>query len=380
MKSLTRTALIAAIVLVPITLFALELRVGEQPSVASSEHITGDVYIAGGSVQSSGTITGDLVAAGGSILVSGLVSGDIIAGGGNITLIGDVGDDVRIGGGNLIINSKIGGDLVIAGGQIQITGDGIGGIGGDLLIGGGVVRIDTPVKGNIRIGGGEVYLNAPVGGNVEFNGDKLTLGKSANIAGDLSYKAKKEVTKEEGAVVRGETKFEPWETVGKDYKKVAGAILSVYVLGKFFALFIAALLLGLVFRRYSNELVHTAVARPFVEIARGLITLIVLPVVSVLLFLTLIGIPLGILGIISFIGIMVYGAIATQIVLGSVVDKWMFKKAAYEVSWRTIFFGAILYALLALIPVIGWVISCGFTLLTIGAALKIKAGIVRSWR
>ena len=377
MKSTIRTTLLVAMLVIPATLFALELRVGEQPSISQGERILGDVYIAGASVQSSGTITGDLIAVGGSVLLNGNVSGDVMAGGGNVTLLGTVGDDVRVGGGNLIISAKIGGDLVMGGGQLQITGDGID---GDLLIGGGVVRIDAPVKGNIAIGGGEVFLNAPVTGNVEFKGDKLTFGKSAVISGNLTYRAPKAAVMEEGAVVRGETKYEPWETHRGDYKKVAGTVISVFVLGKFFAILVCSLLLGLFFRRYAHELVQTAVARPFVEIGRGFLTLVALPIASVILLATLIGIPLGILGFISFVGILVFASIATPIVLGSIVDKWMFKKNTYEVSWRTIFFGAVLYVLLTTVPLVGWIISCGFMLLTLGAALKIKAGIVRAWR
>lgn len=377
MKSITRTVLIVAMVLVPTALFALELKVGEQPSVSSGERIKGDVYIAGGSVQSSGTIEGDLIAAGGSILINGSVSADIVAVGGNITVLGTVGDDVRVAGGNIIISAPIGGDLVVGGGQVQITG---AGVGGDLLVGGGVVRVDAPIKGNVHIGGGEIFLNAPVSGNVEFNGDKLTLGRLANIGGNLTYRAKKEAVMEEGAVVQGETKYEPWKNTRSGYKTALPVILSIFVLGKFFALLTCSLLLGLFFRRYANELVQKAVAQPLLEIGRGFVTLIVLPAASVLLFVTLVGIPLGILGMVSFIGAIVFSLIAVPIVLGSVAQKWIFKGDHYEVSWKTILLGAVLYAILGIIPFIGWIIACGFMLLTLGAALKIKVDIVRSWR
>ncbi|MDO8572975.1 MAG: hypothetical protein Q7S11_04420 [bacterium] len=377
MKSVTRTVLIVAMVLVPATLFALELRVGEQPSISSGERIEGDTYIAGGSVQSSGIIEGDLIVAGGSILINGSVLADIIAVGGNITILGTVGDDVRVAGGNIIISAPIGGDLVVGGGQVQITG---AGVDGDLLVGGGVVHIDAPIKGNIHIGGGEIFLNAPVTGNVEFNGDKLTLGKSANIGGDLTYRAKKEAVIEEGAVVQGGTKYESWENAREGYKSPLPVILSIFVLGKFFALLVCSLLLGLFFRRYANELVQKAVAQPLLEIGRGFVTLIVLPVASMLLFVTLVGIPLGILGMVSFIGAIVFSLIAVPIVLGSVAQKWIFKGDHYEVSWKTILLGAVLYAILGVVPFVGWIIACGFMLLTLGAAVNIKWGLVRTWR
>src|SRR3989338_6231457 len=199
------------VALLPFMGQAAEVRTGEQASIAGSERISEDVYIAGGNVSSSGVVVADLIAAGGNILVSGGVGGDLMMAGGSLVIIGNVADDVRVVGGNITLQGGVGGDVAIAGGQLNIGGPGIK---GDLLAGGGTVRVDTSIGGDVSIGGGDIYHNGPVVGNVEVFAEKLTLGKSAKIRGNLTYTSKKEATFEEGATVAGETTFKQVEKKG----------------------------------------------------------------------------------------------------------------------------------------------------------------------
>lgn len=363
------------IIAIPTAIWGAELRMGEQPSVAQNERIQDDVYMTGGAVRSAGTVQGDLFAAGGSVLINGAVTGDVIAAGGSITILGTIGDDLRVGGGNIVINAPIAGDALIGGGQVQLSGDGVG---GDVLIGGGVVRIDAPIKGDVRIGGGDVVINAPVSGSVRFEGDKLTLGSAAVIAGDLIYRSSREVQLETGATVRGKTTYEPRENVRDGVKSTT--ILSLGLFGKFLAILMGALLIGLIFRRYAHELIKNATTRPLMEIGRGFITIVVLPIASVIVCITLIGIPIGILGIIAFIALLIFSCLTVPIILGSVVYKWIAKTPHYETSWKTILIGAVLYSILGLIPFIGWIVNGALILLALGATVGIKATALRGWR
>ena len=368
---------LGALMIVPVVALAAEFRAAEQISLPATQSIKDDLYIAGGAVTSAGNVSGDVVAGGGNVLVSGTIGADLTAAGGTVTVLADVADDVRVAGGNILIQGKVGDDLLVGGGQIQVGGSGIG---GDVAIGGGTIRIEAPVGGSIKIGGGEVYLNAPVGGTVEFMGDKLTLGSGAVISGDLIYTSPKKATMEEGAVVRGETTY----TESKDTRSISktglAALLSLAFFGMFLTQFACALLLGLVFRRYAMTLVENAVTQPLLEMGRGLVVLIVLPVVSVLLFFTLIGVPLGFLGLFAFIAAMLGVWMIVPIILGSIAHHKLFKTAAYEVSWKTILLGTALYVLLGIIPIIGGLAQFALILLTLGAMLKLKWDIAKEWR
>ena len=360
--------------LLPCVTAAAEIRTGDQPSIAPHEKIVDDVYIVGGNISSSGEIVKDLVAAGGNVLVGGGVGGDVTAAGGSLTILGDVADDVRIAGGNLLVQGGVGGDAVLFGGQLNVGGRGVK---GDLVAGGGTVRIDAPVVGDIRVTGGDVYLNAVIGGSADVYAEKLTLGKGARIKGNLTYTAAKEATMEEGAAVSGETTFKKRERT----ISVAGVakVISLALVGTFLSQLAAAFLFGLFFRRFILALVESAVAQPLLETGRGLIIIIMLPVLSFMLLFTVIGVPLGIFGLISFAGTLLFLWVMTPILLGSLAYRAFFK-GEYDVNWKTILLGVFIYSLLGLIPIVGWLTQLILNLLALGVTAKMKWGIIKEWR
>lgn len=359
----------------PVASYGAELRFGESPSVGSGERITDDVYLTGGSVTSNGNIFGDLVAGGGNVIVSGTVSADALVGGGNVTILSSIGDDLRAGGGSVVIQGKIGGDLIAGGGNLSIGGPGIG---GDLVVGAGTLRLDAPVSGSAHIGGGEVYLNSPITGDVIIKADKVTLGSGARISGNLTYTAKEALTQEEGATVLGTIDFK--EKVGQRGSPAkAVTLISILIFGKFLILLVSALVLGLVFRRFSMETITKATERPLLELGRGLVAFAALPVLSVLVLITVIGIPLGILGLISFVALLIVMWIMAPVLVGSVVYRY-FSKRGLEVSWKTIVLGVIIFSLIGLIPFIGTLAKVLIMLLSLGAVVAIKLQVAKLWR
>lgn len=371
--------LLAVALIIPAFVLAAEFRTGEQPSLSSDETVSDDLYMAGGNVSASGTVGGDLLATGGNVIVNGRTTGDVAAAGGSVSIIGNVEDDVRAAGGTILVQGRVGNDVVIGGGQVTIGGPGIG---GDVFVGSGTLRLDAPVTGSVKVGGGEVYINAAVGGDLEVMADKVTLGPKASIAGNFTYTAPKEATLEEGASVRGETTYTESKRVGDIGLSAAGiaAIASLWFLGRFLMTFIAAFAVAFLLRRYSEDLVKTAAGQPLLEIGRGLVFFIVTPIVSVGLLFTIIGIPLGLLGILAFAAGTVFVSITAPIVLGSIVHKWIFKPAEYQVSWKTVFLGVALYFVLKIIPFIGWIGILTVILLTAGAMINLKWRAVQEWR
>ena len=373
-------ALLISVLIIPVVAFAADVRTGNSPTLVQSETTKGDLYLIGANTTSAGKVNGDLVAAGGTIAVSGPVSQDLIVGGGSITVIADIGDDARIGGGNILLKGKVGNDVLIGGGQTQISG---GGVGGDVLWGGGALQVTAPVGGNMRLSGGEVVINSRVRGNVEFKGGKLTLGKDAIIEGNLDYTAQSEAVLETGAVVRGKTTFEQQKAATSTFPISTTsilAILSVFILIKFLAMLAFALVLGLVFKRYTQTFVRNAMAQPLLEMGRGLIVLVVLPIASIIALVTLIGIPFGILGLLAFAILMLVSCAFASIVVGSLVHKWMFKSAEYQATWQTILLGVVVFTLLGSIPLVGSVAKFLLVLLALGSIMKIKWDVAKGWR
>lgn len=369
------SAVISLLVL-PLLAGAAEIRFGEQPSLAGNERLNGDFYIAGGNVSSAGPVAGDLAAVGGNVMVTSAVTQDVFAGGGSVTVLGTVGDDLRVGGGNVTVGSQVRGDLIAGGGQVQVSGSGVS---GDVLWGGGVLRLEAPVAGNLKLAGGEVYINSTVGGGVEFIGDKITLGRSAVIEGDLTYTSANEVVMEEGAAVRGETQFTRREQQG-DMKGGLAAFASLAFFAGFFMRLACALLLALVFHRYARTLVESVADRPLLELGRGFAAFAITPVASVVLLATVLGVPLGILGLILFAMMLIFASLLAPVLLGSVLHKLVMKPSGYEVTWLTVLVGVIAYAVLGWIPFVGWIGKFILVLMTLGAIVKVKWEAGKSWR
>jgi len=369
---------LVGVIAIPFLVQAADFKAGKQPAFSSDEKSGGNLYIAGGSVTSTGSVLGDLLAAGGSVLVNGPVAGDLMLVGGSITSSGDVAGDLRIGGGNIVVQGNVKGDVVVGGGQINIVSKTIG---GDVAIGGGTVRIESAVEGDLKIGGEEVYVNSSITGNVDIKADRITLGPKANIAGDLSYKSSRVIVLEEGAVVVGETKFTQAYQGGASsmgFKGELAAIFTALFILKLLMFLLAALLFGLVFKRYSNEMVKVALNKPLKEFVRGLVTIIVLPVLSVILCVSLIGLPLGILGFTFFVALVIFMAIITPIFLGALVDKYILKKNR-DVSWQSIVLGMVASFILSIIPIVGGLALMVAMFVSLGAALNIKVRMMREW-
>lgn len=378
-------AMALTLISTPFIASAAELRAGEQPVLSADERIVDDFYIAGGNVNTAGTIVGDMVAVGGNVVVDGSVSQDLSVAGGNVTVLANVGDDLRAGGGSITIAAAVGDDVIVGGGQVQISGDGVG---GDVVFGGGVLTLNAPVSGDVTIAASEVLINAPIAGDVSFRGEKLTLGSGAEISGTLTYTSPKEAEFQEGAVVRGETVYEQTPQPTSAYNEasetsIAAALVafaSLALLAGFLMKLTGALVIGLIFHRYSERIVNDALTRPLPELGRGFAVFALLPIASVMLLITIIGVPLAGLGFIAFAALMLFASLVAPIALGALVHRWVMKPATYEVSWKTIILGVVLYGILNFIPVIGWIAKLILMLVVIGAISKIKWDMVKQWR
>lgn len=354
--------ILAVAVLLPLTGVAASIQVGEEYTLPKAEKVFDNLYIGSGNAVVAGDISGDLVIAGGSILVTGNVAEDILAAGGTINLLGAVADDIRIAGGQITIGSTVGGDALIGGGQVQIVSGSR--INGDLIITGGRVVVDGEVKGAIKIFGGEVDLNNALASSVEVSAGQLRLGEGATIAGDVYYRGEKEAIMAEGAVIRGKYTFEQIDFGRKGM--ATRSLFEGFRAMRFGLTLVTALILFWLAREKMQLLVNRIFGNFPRELLRGVITGITLPIVSVIAMLTLVGIPLGIMGLLVYTLIAMLSCLMSGVVLGVWIKKVILRKGD-ELSWISVAGGVVAITLLGLIPVIGWLVSMIIVLATSGA-------------
>jgi hypothetical protein len=196
--------------------------------------------------------------------------------------------------------------------------------------------------------------------------------------GNLTYESSEELTQETGAIIKGIVDFKVLAKTAAS-TQVFKTIFSALILWKFFALLVCAFVVGLVMRRFSKEIVILAEKRPLFELGKGIVAMIVIPVVSIFLLVILVGIPFGIMGLLAFIIMMLFAWIVTPIIVGSIVFRY-FSKKELEISWKTILLGVLLYMLLGLIPFIGGFVQTLLLFLSFGAIIALKSQAIKAWR
>ena len=289
-----------------------------------------------GTVVVRGTVTGDVNVATGSLVVTGVVGGDVRAGAGSVDLRGRVDGDVTVGTGS----------LVLAEGAV---------VGGRLEAGVGTARLAGTVRGDAAVGGGDIVLapTATFEGDLRYDGDLDDRGATV-----------------EGRLVRDEslsgTSFQPFAAVGE-------AALDVY--GLLVTLVLGAVLLA-VFPVASGRLAARVAEAPLETALYGLLALVGVPVLLVLVALTVIGIPLALVGAVLFALVAWVGSVYGRYALG----EWLLASADVDHRWAALLVGVVVVALLGLVPVLGGVVRFVVLLLGLGALAWLGLGGYRARR
>jgi hypothetical protein len=271
--------------------------------------------------------------------------------GGNVDIDKPVDGNLYVAGGDVNISAPVTGNLRIAGGDVTVKGS----VGGKLAVAGGNVKIDSAVDGNASVSGGQLELgpNARIKGQLAFNGGQLDQDPAAQVV---------------GGITRGARHRHRWDRHEWDSDRDIGSGIgrAIWITGlMLLAAIIAGALPGPV-RRMEDELR----TRPWLATLLGIVALIGIPIAAVIVMVTIIGIPLGLLGILGYVALLLIGYVMTSVVVsGMLLDRYK-AEAATRTAWRV---GAAVLAMLVIasaahVPYVG-----GFIALT---ALVVGVGVI----
>jgi cytoskeletal protein CcmA (bactofilin family) len=353
--------------------WAFDARSGMSITVASEEVVEDDLYVAGEAIIIDGTINGDLWAAGNTITVNGIVNGSVMAAGRIVDINGDIGHAVRAVGETVNINSDVGGDVMVGCSVVNIASTSR--IHGDLVFGAGIASIDGAVEGNIKGGGGEVTISNGVNGNVELEVESLTILSTANIGGDLNYTSKDEADIQSGAQIAGATTHNLPEVkpeMKRDWTKIFPFVLFFGVLAKvlnFFMALVAGVVIIFLVPKKLTSITDAIGTRPGPSAGWGAIVLFLTPIAALIVCLTIIGIPVGLITL-ALYGIALYLA---QIPVGLFIGRWIIGRFRVVES-KAIMVGALavglaILKLLTLIPYFGFFVGFVVALFGLGAVV-----------
>lgn len=334
-----------------------------QYNLGEGEVLEDDLLVAGGTIMIDGDVSGDLIAAGGNIEVAGRVDDDAWIAGGSLIIGGEIGDDLRAAGGDIRLRGSVADNAMIAGGTITSSSN--SDVGGDLDVAGGSVEIAGHVGSDLSCGGGSVVIGGTVDGNATIYADDIRILQSARIQGDLEYTSDKEIEIPAGTVL-GNVVYKRSEKKVEDiYSKTTSSIIS----------FLSILLIGLLMVRFTGNTTvrvsDTIATQILKSLGSGVLLLIAIPLVAMILMITVIGIPLGLIVLVSYMVILYI----SKIFVGLAIGRRILTYAKQEISspyWHLVV-GLIVIAFATKLPLIGFLISLIVILAGLGA-------LVMTWK
>jgi len=333
------------------------VRSGETVSVAEGQSVSGDFYVAAGTINISGLVEEDALLLGGQVTVNGSITDNAFIVGGNVDIHGTVGDDLRIIGGEVTIAEPVAGDVAIVGGSVNILSS--ASIGGDLLIYGGDVVVEGPIAGDLLGSVSNLRLDAFVGGGVDVRVTNLVLGDQANLEGGLVYNSFNIVERSLNAVVSGEVvRNDPIVSMPESsrFGFLIPSLLSLFSILSWY----------LVSRKTLSVVVDKAIVKSPKPVLIGFALFFLAPIAAIILISSMIGSVIGLAILFSYLLTISLAVIVIPAVLGHTL-MMAFTKTNGRINLLSILIGILVMTVLSQLPIIGPVFIFVLLLISIGA-------------
>jgi len=337
-----------------------------EPPIPRAERSFGaDRFVAGASAIVTQPVTGDLIAAGGQVDVFETVGGDAVLAGGRVRLDAAAGQDLYAAGGSVAVNAPVARNARIAGGSVLVGPRTR--IGGGASIAGGTVDLRGAVDGYVQVAAAHLYIDAPIAGDVEAIAREIELGPNARITGRLHYASALGLVRHADAqVLGGAERFALDLRIAPD-RADARALTGIWTAG----LMLLGAVLVLAFPQTSRRVAASARERFGWSLVLGFVGLVTIPAAALLCAITGIGLPLALVVVLAYFGLLLVGYVAAGAILGSLaLERWSAGRAT-RAGWRAAAaaLGVLVLALLAWVPFVGAVIAAVALLAGLGAIL-----------
>lgn len=306
-----------------------------------------------------GETVGDLQAAGGSVVVRGTVDGDLSGFAGSVVIeeSGVVTGDLQASTGSLVIRGTVEGNLEGGGGSVSLTPEG-------------------SVGGNLSVAAGDLVLGGTVGGDVSAGVDRVELTSAASVGGTLEYSSDATIVRADGATVDGQVSAVDDLSSDTEFEEAfrgLDTVLSIYGL---LATFLVGAVLLFAFPEFADTVTTRVSDEPLVSGGIGLGGLVGIPVVLLLTVITIVGLPVALIGLMAF-GLLVFTSSALA---EYAVGAWALSYASVDNRWLALVIGVVGVGLLSRLPLVGGPVNLVVFLLGFGAVLRLLSETYRRSR
>jgi hypothetical protein len=259
------------------------------------------------------------------------------------------------------------GNLVVIGGTATVEKGAT--VTGDIVLIGGTITVDGTLNGNLVAVGGAASL----GEEALINGDIVTVGASLKKADTARVTGK--ITEQTPSITSNNGTG--WQFPWKSSQNFLSRLLAVAF--ESLALAALAVVIGLILPKQTQEITNSLINEPLIAGGVGLLSAIGSPILLLILIITIILIPVGVLFVILVGLAVVFGWIAIGNLLGQRFAKLFRTTWAIPVSAGIgAFVVTLLVGLLNLIPCIGWLVGVILGLAGLGAVVMTRFGSISS--
>lgn len=293
-----------------------------------------------------------------TVVANGTANGLIMLCGSTISSNAN-GDYAFIAGREVNISGNITRDAFVVGETVTIENTGI--INRDLYVCASKVIINGAVNRNIYVASSELLVGdkAYIRGDVHSVTDKIVISETANILGTVEYRSDASVVSIPESIQVNRIEVETNKNQGNvsksfDFNEKILELLMVFVT------FILMLAIVPEFFTKIDERYALNAKELFKAFGIGVLLLIVVPIVSIILMVTIVGLPIAFVALLLYIiAFIITGAVAgytiVKAIFGSKVNKFVAGTA-----------GVIGYKLLMCVPVLSGIVYFFCISLTLG--------------
>jgi cytoskeletal protein CcmA (bactofilin family) len=331
---------------------AFEVRSGDIVEVPAGERVEGSLAASGDRVSVDGTVDGDLFVAGEHVAIRGEVAGNVFVWARDLELAGRIGGSLHAG----CERARIDGE--VAGGSYSFTESLVvgapGRIGGDAIGFARRLAIEGEVGGALHAAGDEIEVRGRIGRDLHApRVGRVRLGDGARIGGDLTLR----VARAEDLEIAPGARIEGARDVGPRAEGEGEALWHPRPWLWTFLRVSAALVSGVVLYAFLPGLFRArapTAARFLRLLGSGFLALVAVPLVLLLVALTLVGLPLALLGGFAYLTALYLGHLLAAAELG----RALLRRSSLELPGlasfaRTLLVGLVAVALAARLPGVG---------------------------
>lgn len=327
--------------------------------------ILDDFFAAASDVDFDAHLVGDLFAAGATVTVgdSALIENSFMGVGRRIDIGGHILNSARALAQDINVRGHVERNVMAFAQSVTI--DDRGWIEKDLYLGAGEVMIRGRIGGEISGSCGKIVIAGQIDGDVAIEADQVTIMQSAIIGGKLKYRSNRDARIEEGAQLLGGV-----EKLDPRTKKSASYGLGSFLWDAwwFLAAFATGLVLLALFKPFMIQVTQAILITSWRCLGLGFLFLVCIPLVVAIIALTLVGIPLAGLILLSW-GILLY---LSKVFVGLAMGEWLLARVRggrAAARGLSMFAGMLVLTLIAMIPYFGFLAKVMICSLAIGAFL-----------